>query len=711
MNIDNFFKEFRKNFSFAMGKRILLYGIGTLAQSMIEGLQEFHFVGLMDKNPANVGKVIHGLPVIELKAASQKGDLIVIAADEAYWSIIFARIEQIEEEIPVYFLNGKKAVLDKGKTEETYWNVSENDLKKEIQKHVVISFDLFDTLLLRDMLYPDDIFELLGLQLKGKISFDFALKRKEAEASANNKYGCPKLHDIYQELAEITGADTEELKRIKDKEAALELSLVRPRSALVDIFHWAVACNKKVYLISDMYLSQGLIERMLEKCGIDGYTDLWISCEIGCSKHQGDIWEKLKTLENDRILHIGDNKEYDVQRPKDYGIDTFEIWSPYQMLSHSGIRDILNKTQTLNQRILIGLTSNELFQDPFCLYGRNGIPFFDTQYKYGYCGYGAILYNYILWILKSHINFGNKLFFFARDGYLLLQIYEMIKKYHNNNDLPEGIYLKISRRVVTVASIRTKDDIYGLLDLKYQGTFQECLRDRFGIESNGAQNNTIVSLPGEKEKLKAWVEPYCKQILENATEEREQYLQYFFSNYDDSYDLHVVDPSFLGTTQHFFEKTIQKNVIGYYMLAQRGKENPYGIGDRIRALYASKQDESCQDSLLRKKIYFFEGVLVAKEGMYVKCGKDGKFFTEKPGSNQRHWHLKEELHSGILAMAQRIEEIYQGIPLKDREVEEEFINELADLVLSEKCQLSEEITDSFWHECIYMQEKQRKIFG
>ena len=59
--------EFRENFKEYKNSRIVLYGIGRYTATLVEGLKEFNFVGLMDKDPGNVGKEMFGLPIIDIK--------------------------------------------------------------------------------------------------------------------------------------------------------------------------------------------------------------------------------------------------------------------------------------------------------------------------------------------------------------------------------------------------------------------------------------------------------------------------------------------------------------------------------------------------------------------------------------------------------------------------------------------------------------------
>ena len=97
--------EFHKHFDCFRGKKIVLYGIGRYTATLTDGVHDHCFVGLMDKNPDNVGKIMFGLPILTMEEAEEQADMVIINTSGTYWNIIYQRIKKIK--IPVYFLNGK----------------------------------------------------------------------------------------------------------------------------------------------------------------------------------------------------------------------------------------------------------------------------------------------------------------------------------------------------------------------------------------------------------------------------------------------------------------------------------------------------------------------------------------------------------------------------------------------------------------------------
>ena len=55
------------------------------------------------------------------------------------------------------------------------------ELNEQIEAHDVISFDIYDTLIMRKVFHPYDIFRIVGDEYASHISFDFFAERRRAE--------------------------------------------------------------------------------------------------------------------------------------------------------------------------------------------------------------------------------------------------------------------------------------------------------------------------------------------------------------------------------------------------------------------------------------------------------------------------------------------------------------------------------------------------
>ena len=135
-----------------------------------------------------------------------------------------------------------------------------NDIKKAIDEHEVISFDIFDTLLIRPYVKPTDLFKHLELLNNAP---GFAKARMKAEQSARRDAQDRKedvtLDEIYQQI-------DSKYKPIKEKEMSLEYMVLRSRPEIKKIYDYARQRNKKIVIISDMYLSRKFLTDVLKKC-------------------------------------------------------------------------------------------------------------------------------------------------------------------------------------------------------------------------------------------------------------------------------------------------------------------------------------------------------------------------------------------------------------------------------------------------------------
>ena len=203
----------------------------------------------------------------------------------------------------------------------------------------VISFDIFDTLVVRPFWEPTDLFDFLGVYankfLKSADLLDFKDLRITAEQQAREmeKVMHPDweeitLDDIYEIIQNYLKITDEERDAIKEKEIDLEYKYCYPREYAKELFNLCLALNKKVVITSDMYLSKEVIERILRNCGYTGYDKVYLSSEVKVGKWSGNLFKYLchdLGIRPKEILHIGDTMQSDVDMAKKNGptIDVF----------------------------------------------------------------------------------------------------------------------------------------------------------------------------------------------------------------------------------------------------------------------------------------------------------------------------------------------------------------------------------------------------
>lgn len=192
------------------------------------------------------------------------------------------------------------------------------NIKRELKKSAqfdLISFDIFDTLIKRNVLLPTDIFYHVGRDVLGNVveAKVFQKRRIEAEREARRKSdnGEVCLKDIYRELYVYYGIKA---CILKEKEVDLELHSCTPRDKWVKLLKAFKEKGKKIILISDMYLPSSIIRNILDNCGISEYDNIYVSNEYACDKVGGKLYEIARSREiGERCLHrhYGDSLKAD----------------------------------------------------------------------------------------------------------------------------------------------------------------------------------------------------------------------------------------------------------------------------------------------------------------------------------------------------------------------------------------------------------------
>ena len=192
-------------------------------------------------------------------------------------------------------------------------------------KAALVSFDLFDTLIRRNVHRPEDLFHAMAARMARENPAGascFAAHRQAAEADARRDAAARgdeevTLADIYRALSQRAARDgcRFDSTALMARECALECASVSADPDVRALFDRLVGDGRRVVLVSDMYLPRGTIEAMLARCGIVGHERLYVSSETGRTKRTGRIWPHIRAdlgLGDDApIVHLGDNHASD----------------------------------------------------------------------------------------------------------------------------------------------------------------------------------------------------------------------------------------------------------------------------------------------------------------------------------------------------------------------------------------------------------------
>ena len=421
------YQEFQKNFAEKKEEPLILYGIGKRTGELLERIQEYQIAGLMDGKKKE--GTIWDKPILDYQDVLKlKVKTIVVIARPAVIGVIYHRIEGFctGNGIAVYDVKGNdlSEVYTNQEHDIPYFHQSYDDLKREAEKHEVISFDVFDTLIMRKVLYPADIFAIVE---KRKLFSGFADLRIEAERQLCDSGQNPALEEIYIRLRELSGISEAEKNELREMEIAAELEYIVPRERMLELFN-NIKDKKKIYLISDMYLPQKVIGELLKKCGYDGYDGLYVSCEkrtAKCEKLFQMFLEdrKYEGYESCNCLHIGDNEVADIACAEAAGMDTFQIMSAREMLGSSSYGRLLSEELNLMDRMAAGLLCERAFGDPFALYETKGRFKIANTRDFAYMLIAPMIFYFTVWLMQEVRRWEcDYILYPSRDAYLIEKV-------------------------------------------------------------------------------------------------------------------------------------------------------------------------------------------------------------------------------------------------------------------------------------------------
>ena len=238
--------------------------------------------------------------------------------------------------------------------------------------------------------------------------------------------------------------------------------------------------GKKVIFTSDMYLPEDVIVKILKENGYTEYTKLYLSSTVKKIKWTGDLYRhvfKDMGLEPGEMIHMGDNFESDYKRAKELGMNSIHIPKTIDVMTKTNYtnnlaqplikslpfwRDNAESIRFMGIRCMMAVVANKLFDNPFKTFDHR-TDFNSDPYLIGYYALGMYVYGVTKWILDETNDRYDKVSFMARDGYLILESYKIMKELYSNPAVEE--YLYVSRKALIPVMIVDKLDFYKLSEI------------------------------------------------------------------------------------------------------------------------------------------------------------------------------------------------------------------------------------------------------
>lgn len=398
-------------------------------------------------------------------------------------------------------------------------------IRQLISQSQAVSFDLFDTLIVRLFRKPTDLFAHLeeSTQATGFQSARIAAEQEARSLAA----GCG-VHEVT--LDEIYTQLHPSYQPLRQKELALERLMCQANPEMQEVFRCALESGKPVFIASDMYLPREVVTAILEDAGYQGYQKLLLSSETRRPKATGEMYEDLiavSGLEAGQILHIGDHPYTDGQAAREKGLQTYS-YTPLRQSAgnnrNSAYFAVLNRyaEQEPAASILEGLVTAYEASQPAHTYWES----------FGYKYTGILAYGYMKWLKERLDHLGiTRVYFMLRDGFVLKRVFDRL--------FPQFETYEIygSRRLFLFAGMRSYRDIQlYITGLHTKGITYAQFWDRLSLEDEAFHARYLEAFPmqaqrisseGQLRELDAFMEAHEADLLAAGREERAALAAYF----------------------------------------------------------------------------------------------------------------------------------------------------------------------------------------
>lgn len=293
-----------------------------------------------------------------------------------------------------------------------------------------VTFDVFETLLVRSVSPHLEIFDRLGREAGRQAlircsPYAFARAREAANRRARFCHGdSMTLDDIYAEVIPALSLAPSVAARIMALEMEEEARALRAVESARPLVADARRAGRGIAFVSDMYLPTPFIREQLERHGFWQPGDrLYVSHEHGCEKRSGRLFAVVAAAEGvdvSRISHFGNDLAADLLGPRKAGAQgqLVAAGNPnrYERALEAYRHDTDGKTALMSGASRLARTS---------VTARSGIEQAMIDVAAGVVA--PLLTSFVMWLLREAQARGLKrLYFLSRDAEIMLQIARQI---------------------------------------------------------------------------------------------------------------------------------------------------------------------------------------------------------------------------------------------------------------------------------------------
>lgn len=332
----------------------------------------------------------------------------------------------------------------------------------------LVSFDIFDTILLRRCTTPDGVFErafaITHPPVGRAMAEAFVQHRQLAEISARQAayrrgQGTEiTVGAIYGHFpVAIFGLEPADRPRLVQAELTAERELCFINPAVLEIVHQARAAGVRVGFVSDTYWNTEQLSALLRGAAPDLDWDfLYASCEHGLGKSDGLLGRMLaeQGVPAARTVHLGDNPTADVQAARKLGMRSVHLPQ-----AEPALAAVFQRESALLPQ-LCGWNGTSPRLDGGARTARRLVAqeaTGDAAFDYGLNVLGPVLATFDRFVADRVARLERQgrrvaVAFLSRDGLAALEVWRACR------DTPAA-YMEVNRRVAMLAAARVPQDL------------------------------------------------------------------------------------------------------------------------------------------------------------------------------------------------------------------------------------------------------------
>ena len=419
---------------------------------------------------------------------------------------------------------------------------------------------------------------------------------------------------VYKKIARIAevGEEKEFVEISRQIDIAVEIGCQYPDRRLIKQLEKLKQQGKKIYIVSDYYLSAEEIRIFLRAADIKEtiFDEILVSSDVGKRKATGEIYPYLLHelgYRAEHVLMIGDNKNADIKNARIYGIRTKYKSS---ILHRLGIHIRKETGKAFEKRQYVWATKDMYRNGPE--YGEYiGIFYEFTRRLYGQ-------------LKEKNIK---KISFMAREGYFLRELFDKFQKLClEETKQITSLYYRCSRRSV-MAGVK-EEHMPDAMDEKI--SIRNWMKS---VDISVEQAQQYVKFTKEEADMAVDLEKseiyqrlinnteFCR-VFDSVIEKNAEAFREYTNKFLDKGKLNFVDSGWKCTTQNVLEKYYGISTEGFYIGVQN-PEKPILNLKKHGLIFCESNPQSRYYEYLGMNIPFYQQLLAAPHGTvlnYLRLG-------------------------------------------------------------------------------------------